>query len=101
MNEHAQHVTAAFDAVRIHSTTTFSWFGLESSRMSPRVGRLLTSETARSYLIFSLQSKLYEAFYARGGAARVASLEESGTTRTAPDYVEQLSRANAGLGYWA
>src|SRR4029453_13109202 len=58
MHDYRTHVEAAIRATVFHSPTTYSWFGRPSQKLSLTVKRALTTQTARSYLLFLLQSQL-------------------------------------------
>ena len=78
MNNYREQVAAAIQATVFHSPTTYSWFGKLSERLPSSVKRALTPQTARNYLLFSLQLQLYNDFYCRGFAAP-AQQETAGT----------------------
>ena len=100
MNNYREQVAAAIQATVFHSPTTYSWFGKLSERLPSSVKRALTPQTARNYLLFSLQLQLYSDFYCRGFAAP-AKQETPGTPRVGmTPFVQELSAANAGSGYW-
>jgi hypothetical protein len=94
-------VEAVAGALAFHSPTTFSWFGKMSPRLTAEVSRALTPKTARDYLLYNLQTQLYGDFYCQGIAtpskAEIGGVPILGMT----PFVEQLSEANIGNGYWA
>jgi HopA1 effector protein family len=94
-------VEAAVRATVVHSSTTYSWFGKRSPELPPSVRRSLTARTARNYLLFSLQSRLYRDFYCQGFPT---SGDEGGFEIQIPrgitPFVAGLSAANVGDGYW-
>lgn len=100
MIDYRQQIDPAIQAVVIHSPTSFSWFGKPSERLAPAVRRALTPTTGRSFLIYQLQTRLYEDFYCSGVAApsrpERSEIPVSGRT----PFVEALSEANTGGGCW-
>ena len=85
-------------AVNIHSTTSYAWFGMPSAKLPDNVRRSFTPTTARNYLLYNLQSRLYDSFYCTGSAvARPAHVPAY--TQGATSFMEQLSRANSGRGF--
>jgi hypothetical protein len=92
-----EQVREAIEATAITSPTTYTWFGKAAPRLPRAVRRALTDETARGYLVHTLQSRLYGDFYIRGSAVatrseRHASVSERGT------FVAALSSANVASG---
>ena len=89
-------------AVAIHSPTTYSWFGKASPQLLPQIRRVLTPKTARSYLLYNLQGRLYSDFYCKGAAtppAAVGDVAAPALLGVTP-FVEEMSAANSGQGYW-
>lgn len=101
MSDYHKKVEAAIRATRIHSPTIYSWFGKRSPRLPLAVKRAFTPQTARSYLLSSIQFQLYSNFYCQGFATPVRS-EAAGFLVLAgyTSFVQQLSAANSGNGYW-
>jgi hypothetical protein len=87
----------ALDAINIHSTTTFSWFGELSPILSPAAHRAMTTSTMREYLCYQLQTRLYGNFYCKGSAIPTAQRNILRRTPTTP-FIEALSAANTGTG---
>lgn len=99
-NEYRRQIEAVLQATVIHSPTTYSWFGKHSWPLSQRVKQALSPQTARRYLLFTLQHRLYNDFYCPGFPRAV---EESAATTVAPGMkllTEALAEANTGKGYW-
>src|SRR5205807_7571013 len=90
----------AIQATLFHSSTTYSWFGKRSLQLPATIKRALTPETARNYLLYSLQSQLYNDFYCRGFAAPTKQEAIVLPRRGMTPFVEALSAANCGRGYW-
>ncbi len=88
----------ALDAVKIRSSTSFSWFGDQSPKLSPVAHRAMTSSMMREYLCYQLQMRLYGDFYRKGAA--IPSGEQHTTWRRMPTtpFIEALSMANMGTG---
>lgn len=99
MSEHIRQLADAVGATVIHSATSYSWMGEPSPRLPLNVRRALTPTTARAYLHFALQARLYRSFYCRGrpephdGEAPKRSLD--GRT----PFIDSLSAANRGSGF--
>jgi HopA1 effector protein family len=100
MNDYFNQVKAAIQATLFHSSTTYSWFGKRSLQLPATIKRALTPETARNYLLYSLQSQLYSDFYCRGFAAPTKQEAIVIPRRGMTPFVEALSAANCGGGYW-
>lgn len=97
---HAQ-LEGAISATLVHTPTVFSWFGKRSPRILRSVERELTPRTARNYLLYHIQSRLYSDFYCQGEAtptprAAARAQRMSGVF----SFVEQLADANSGRGFW-
>jgi hypothetical protein len=101
MNDHRRKVEAAIRATVFYSPTEYSWFGRHSEQLSPTIKRALTSETARSYLLYTLQSQLYADFYCRGIAMPVRQGTGGHSVPASTlSFVRDLVDANSGSGYW-
>ncbi|HEX9781539.1 MAG TPA: lanthionine synthetase LanC family protein [Opitutaceae bacterium] len=94
-----EQVLEAVRAVTIRSATVHAWFGDPSPTPDRKIRRALSVEGARAFLLFGLQSRLYNDFYTQGSA-------EPGGERRMPagpiagGFIEHLSRANRGTGCW-
>jgi hypothetical protein len=99
MTDYLEQVKSAIDATTFHSPSNYSWFGREPSRLPARIRGAMTARTARSYLLYQLQSQLYVDFYIRGSLAK-APWGESCITSDAFTFLEELSAANSGCGSW-
>jgi len=99
MSDFYQQVEAAVRATELHSPITYSWFGKHSGQLPPAVRRGLTPRTARSYLLFNLQSQLYADFYCRGFATPAGQETANFPAVGMTPFVEALSAANSGRGY--
>ncbi|MGA7732491.1 MAG: T3SS effector HopA1 family protein, partial [Chloroflexia bacterium] len=100
MPDYRSQLFDVINAVRIHSPTTFSWFGKRSPRLMSRIEREITPRTARSFLHYTLQSRLYSHFYCPGAAIPARDDEPAGKPSGLAHFVERLSEANCGQGYW-
>ena len=83
MSIHREKICAAVEATVIRSATSYSWFGRRSDELPRSVQRSFTPETARSYLHYALQSRLYTDFYC-AGAAQPWSREQSSQVPAGP-----------------
>lgn len=99
MNIYFQQVEAAIRATTFHSSTSYSWFGKLAPPLDSKVKRALTPQTARDYLLYSLQQQLYHDFYCQGSAtpAETDILSPAVMAGMTP-FVEGLSMANSGAG---
>jgi cell division protein ZapA (FtsZ GTPase activity inhibitor) len=101
LTDYLQLVEAAIQATEFHSPTTYSWFGRQPPRLPPAIRRVLTPDTARSYLLFNLQYQLYAEFYCQGFASPEGTeAPEFIAPVSAASFVEELSAANSGTGHW-
>jgi hypothetical protein len=100
MIDHRLQIKTALQATFFHSPTTYSWFGRQSQKFPPSVVRALTPETARAYLVFTLQSQLYSDFYCPGFVQPPGQLDAGRPAASRTPFVEELASANAGAGYW-
>ena len=100
MTTYREQVSSALRATVFHSRTSFSWFGYLLPRLAPGIRRALSPQTAREYLIYTLQSHLYGNFYTLGVATptedKPINLPAAGMT----PFVQELSAANTGSGYF-
>lgn len=85
----------------IRSAIQFTWFGAVSADVQEHVRPILQirSDAARGHLGGMLTNRLYEDFY-QAGRARPTRAPHAGSTRAngLPEFVEELSAANAGSG---
>lgn len=88
----------ALEAVRIRSSTSFSWFGDLSPRLSAAARRAMTHSMTRDYLCYQLQARLYNDFYTKGSVTPGG--EHRNTVRQTPvtPFITLLSAANMGSG---
>jgi hypothetical protein len=101
MNNYQRQVEAAIQATVFHSRTKYSWFGKQIQQLPPAIKRVLTPNTARTYLLFNLQSQLYIDFYCRGFALPARQSADSlYVPANTMFFVKELSAANSGNGYW-
>ena len=96
MSEHLKIVARCIRETTIYSQTNFSFMGQQCAHLAPRVRRAMTTKTARSYLVYQLQSSLYRDFYSRGNRPASDWSETPGLDSTA--FARALSTANAGAG---
>lgn len=101
MSEYYDQIREAVSATVFYSPTTYAWFGSPSPRLPAAIRRLLTAETARSYMLHTLQAQLYNDCYCRGGAQPRGDDEHSSPARGRTPFVDALTAANCGRGYWS
>jgi hypothetical protein len=100
MNPYRDQVEQAVRSVEILSPTAFSWMGKRSPRLLASVEHELTERTARAFLMYNLQSRLYDSFYCTGGAAPERDNRFMGGGGGAGLFTARLAEANTGCGYW-
>jgi HopA1 effector protein family len=99
MIDHRAQLEAALRAVAVTSPTSYAWFGSGSLSLPRAVVAALPSGGARAYLVGAVERELYRSFYSQGKP--VPSRPDAGTAaHPDPAFVEQLSRANGGIGGW-
>jgi HopA1 effector protein family len=91
-------VMTALRETFFYSPVAFSCFGKEPPRLSPRIQRAMTPQTVRNYILYQLQSHLYNEFYIHDSTSGVGWSNRSGDETAA--FVDRLSVANSGLGCW-
>jgi HopA1 effector protein family len=97
MSDYIEQVKVSISETVFHSPTAYSYFGNEPPRLAPRVRRAMTPKTARNYLLYQLQSHLYNEFYIRGGTSQNV-WNDPDCDADAVSFVEALSAANEGSG---
>jgi hypothetical protein len=97
MPDPIQSIRKIAEEVVFHSPTSFSCRGRQCIRLTPRIKRAMTENTARHYLRYQLQSHLYGDFYIRGGATPVQWGSHQGPADSV-SFITALSAANAGTG---
>jgi hypothetical protein len=98
MSTYRQAVTAALEALRIESPTSFSWYGEPSPSLPMEVVAAMGAETARAYLQDQLQGQLYSSFYCSGRPVPRQPQGPAGQPHGASPFIDSLSRANSGTG---
>jgi hypothetical protein len=97
---YSEQIASAVCGVRIHSYTTFSWFGRRSVRVPVKLRDALSETERRRFLTGSLQAQLYSGFYCQGMALPRTEEEEAVPSGTAePAFLHRLSTANQGTGH--
>ncbi len=99
MSAYEQRVRDAINATSFHWPGNYSWFGRMGPRLPQRVRKSLTLKSARAYLLYNLQSQLYGDFYLCGYASPMR-WETVGSVANRTLFIDALSAANAGNGYW-
>lgn len=98
MSLYRRVVQTAFEALRIETPTSFSWFGEPVAPLPAEVVAQMGAEGARVYLRDRLRDRLYGSFYCTG---RAVSQQRSGTAirpHGASAFIDSLSQANCGAG---
>jgi len=100
MNDYSALMDAGVAAVRIHSATSFSWFGERNPQLSNTIRAAISPSDAREYLLYSLQLQLYRNFYCPGAPVPAGILSVGGHRGVSvrADFVARLSAANTGVG---
>ncbi len=98
MGDYRRQVAAAIQATAFHSPTSYSWFGRLSRKLSPLDKRALTPQSARYFLLFDLESRLYADFYCPGRATPSPRSFASCSTAHSIAFGAALAAANAGGG---
>lgn len=96
--QYMAQLESAVRAVNIYSPTSYAWFGAPSLKLPDNVRRAFTPTTARNYLLYNLQSRLYDSFYCTGSAV-ARPVPAPAYAQGAEPFIEQLSRANRGRGF--
>lgn len=95
MDDYLKQIETAVRASKVLSPTTYSWFGRKSPILPIEVRQAMSEQTARGYLLFQLQMRLYHNFYcpgfARSASAAASRLPPIGLTA----FVRGLSEANS------
>lgn len=99
MSNYRRQLEDAVEAIVIHSPTLFSWMGGLSPHLPVRVRRALTATTARAYLRFAVQNRLYHSFYRLGLTAPNDRKESKRTLDGRTPFVDALTAANRGQGF--
>jgi hypothetical protein len=97
-NHYEEQVGAAIRATSIRSPVTYSWLGKPSESLPRAVRRMLPPPIAREYLLYALQSRLYQDFYCKGGATPAEPNRFMSIHTADAAFVAMLSAANSGQG---
>ncbi|MGA7731980.1 MAG: lanthionine synthetase LanC family protein [Chloroflexia bacterium] len=98
--DYKAQLLAAVRAVRIVSLNRYSWFGADTIVLPGRVRRAVSPDLARRYLGSSLQHRLYNDFYCKGNPMRGSAGTYGPLQQNAIPFLQQLERANRGVGGW-
>jgi hypothetical protein len=90
---------SALEAVRVHSSKSYSWLGQRALSLPSVVAKAVEGDAARDYLRHALQQHLYRRWYRLGGTAS-ADAADAGTHAIAlpTPFLAALSKANLGRG---
>ncbi|HVG00548.1 MAG TPA: T3SS effector HopA1 family protein, partial [Chloroflexia bacterium] len=92
-------VRSAVEATGITSPTAYSWFGAATRTLPAQLARSASPGTARSYLTYSLQMRLYNNFYCKGTAQPADNQVSQHALAGITPFVQELIAANSGAGY--
>jgi hypothetical protein len=98
MSSSRRLIETAVDGLVISSPTRFSWFGQVMLDVPEQVQKEMPPATARAYLLYSIQTHLYENFYCRGTAAPARDGPIQPPVQTFTPFVAELSANNLGRG---
>ncbi|MGH7154574.1 MAG: T3SS effector HopA1 family protein, partial [Acetobacteraceae bacterium] len=96
MNLYLSQLKAALQAIGFLNDTQFTWFGTASEALNLAIRRVLTPETARSFLCYQLRQTLYGQFYTKG--TPLPHSDGAEWAREDPGFVAELAAANQGRG---
>jgi hypothetical protein len=92
-------VASALAAVRVHSATSFSWFGQRTPPLPRSVAIAMDAAASRAYLLHLLRLRLYGHLYCQGIATPADQDDDGERSRLASaEFVAGLSAANTGRG---
>jgi hypothetical protein len=99
MNDHVALMTAGLAAVRVHSETSYSWFGQRNPLLPKVIRTAIGSQDAREYILYALQQQLYSYLYCPGAAVPARNPTVGGHRLPwGTEFVGDLSAANNGTG---
>jgi class II lanthipeptide synthase len=100
MSNFVEQVEGAILATTFHGRNGYSWFGRPCPRLTPRARQVLGERAMHKWFFSQLRWQLYGAFYCAG----IATVSQVATGVHSPPssarFVEKLSEANCGKGYW-
>jgi hypothetical protein len=96
-----EQLNEAVNAVRIVSSTSFTWFDTRSPRPPVKLRPMFTPKVARAHLHAGLRDRLYEDFYCSGYARPTQSRDDQKYISVPSGRLAlAMSHANCGLGSW-
>jgi HopA1 effector protein family len=98
MSFYRQLVKSAFEALRIETPTSFSWYGEPVAPLPAEAIAQMGAEVARAYLRDRLRDHLYGSFYCTGRAVPQQANRTAIRPHGASAFIDSLSRANRGTG---
>jgi HopA1 effector protein family len=98
VSAYEEQVAGALAAVEVISPTSFSWFGVPSPGLAGDAVAMMGAASARAYLLYNLQTKLYADFYCAGTARPPLDSPVVEPMLGGSPFVQVLSQANAGTG---
>ena len=87
---------AVLEAVGFLNDSQFTWFGVPSEALDPRVRRGLTPEAIQAFVRSQLEQTLYEQFYQKGSAT--AFVDDTHLASDNGSFSAALAAANHGKG---
>jgi hypothetical protein len=100
MSNFVEQVEGAILATTFHGRDGYSWFGSPCPRLTPRARQALGERAIHKWLFSQLRWQLYGAFYCAGIATGAQVATGVHSPPSAARFVENLSQANCGKGYW-
>jgi hypothetical protein len=98
MTDYLAQLREVVDAIAFSSPTAYTLAGRPSLRLPPRLRDGLDTDAGRIFVAQSLASQLYSDFYVRGSLADAEP--EPHAPAPSSRFIEELSGANCGSGYW-
>lgn len=98
MSDFRAQLEAVVEAVEVLSPTTYAWFDRKSPQLAPRIVRSMTPRTARDYLHYTLQRRLYADYYCQGFPIPAEEDEFPAFPQGMTPFLWALSLANSGTG---
>ena len=98
MSDYATLLSEVLAATEVVSPTSYTWFGVRSPALPDETVAIMGPDSARSYLVYNLQTQLYADFYCTGRARPRLDNPVVEPLPGASPFVQSLSDANAGHG---
>ena len=98
MTNYLTTITTGLAAVKVHSATSYSWFGQRNPPLPKAIRAVIDEEAAREYLLHGLHRQLYHHLYCTGAAMPARNVDVGKRSSMCSAFVAELSAANAGSG---